>query len=256
MANEKRVRNTKHIETIKQLDTAFYREGRPYRIFLNTHPRAKEFGDKQGCYVLCTSACSGSVTFVKATNTFVHEKIVTKVISLNTEEIDKYDITILYCYDDNDLLTIIDNVKAEPDKWFGMRDYEYVPGIDMPVELDPVPDDYVYVKGDDKIRLFERDQFDEYEFKLYKLQDLREGLYALIFKRKDGTTVVEPDCKLNVMRFRIDVKHIVLGGVHSEYELKIKTLISNYESLKIMSMKEYHEIMTEEKAKDDKEDAE
>lgn len=256
MSNEKRVRNTKHIETIKQLDMGFYREGRPYRIFLNLHPRAKEFGDKQGCYVLCTSACSGSVTFVKAVNTFVHEEIVTKVISLNTEEIDKYDITILYCYDDNDLLNVIDGVKAEPDKWYGMHDYEYIPGIDMPVALDPVPDDYVYVKGDDKIRLFERNQFDRYEFIIYRLHDLREGLYALIFKRKDGTTVVEPDCKVEVMLSHINVKHIVLGGVHSEYELKIKTLISNYESLKIMSMKEYHEIMTEEKAKDDKEDAE
>ena len=256
MANEKKVRNTKHIETIKQLDTAFYKEGRPYKIFLNTHPRVEEFGDKMGCYVLCTSACSGSVTFVKATNTFVVHEVVTKVITLTTEEIEKYDITILYCYDDNELLTIIDNVKVEPDKWYGMHDYEYVPGIDMPPDTDPLPNEYVYVRGDDKVRLFERDYFGNYEFKLYRLPDLREGLYALIFKRKDGTTVVEPDCKVDVMPFHINVKHMVLGGVHSEYKLKIETLVSDYESLKIMSMKEYHEIMTEEKAKDDKEDAE
>ena len=253
MSNEKRVRNTKHIETIKQLDTAFYREGRPYKIFLNVHPRAKEFGDKQGCYVLCTSACSGGVTFVKATNTFVQDEIITKVITLTTAEIDKYDITVLGCYDDNELLNVIDEVKANPNDWYGMHDYEYVPGIGMPPGTDPLPDDYVYVKGEDKVRLFERDHFDNYEFTLYRLHDLREGLYALIFKRKDGTTVVEPDCKVDVMPFHITVKHMVLGGVHSEYELKIKTLISNYESLKIMSMKEYHEIMTEEKAKDNKE---
>lgn len=254
MANEKKVRNTKHIETIKQLDTAFYREGRPYKIFLNSHPRAKEFGDKQGCYVLCTSACSGGVTFVKAVNTFVQDEIITRVISLTTSEIDKYDITVLGCYDDNELLNVIDEVKSNPNDWYGMHDYEYIPGIGMPADTDPIPDDYVYVKGEDKVRLFERDQFDKYEFKLYRLHDLREGLYALIFKRKDGTTVVEPDCKVEVMPFHINVKHIVLGGVHSEYELKIKTLMSNYESLKIMSMKEYREIMTEEKAKDVKDD--
>lgn len=248
--SEKRQRNTKHIEVVKQLDPGFYCEGRPYRIFLNNHPRANEFNGPNGCYVLCTSACTGSVTFVKAVNTIVHEEIMTKVISLNIEEIDKYDITIMRCIDDNELLKIIDMVKADPDNWYGMKNYEYVPGIDMPAEMDPVPDNYVYVKGDNKTRLFERNEFDDYEFKLHRLQDLCQGLYALIFEKNDGTKVIEVDCDLEVHLHHIDVQ-CGRGNCHSAYILGIDQLILTYKSLKIMSMKEYHEIMTEENTKEE-----
>jgi hypothetical protein len=247
---EKLKRNINHIETIKQLDTMFYREGRPYRLFLNKHPRAEEFDN--GCYVLCTEACSGSVTFVQVSGTITHEEIHTNIISLNTREIDQYDITIMGCIDDNEVLNIIDKVKADPDKWHGMRDFEYIKGIGMPAEMDPLPDKYVYVKGDTKIRLFELNHFDEYEFNLYRVHDLREGLYAMILTRYDDNVCVEVNCTIELYPFDIYVNHIDDNGLTtSQYHLNITKLMNDYKSLKIMSMKEYHEIMTEEKTKEE-----
>ncbi len=124
--------------------------------------------------------------------------------------------------------------KVEPDKCNGMHD----------TDIDSIIDNYVYIKDIRMIRLFDYiDHKRKYEFRMYTLNNLNDGLYVMMYERNDGTTIVEKDVKLEMDTSSITVKKIVHGEVGHEYVLTIDTLINDYKSLKIMGVNEYRAII-------------
>lgn len=116
--------DTKHIRTVRTLDTMFYWEGDAYLVFFKNHPKAEWMGDSgRGVICICTSVSGGGVEFTRPVHHFVGG-IESRSVTLMIKTIEKYDIDIHACYSNLAVLEIIDKVKAEPDKWRGKSEYE------------------------------------------------------------------------------------------------------------------------------------
>lgn len=118
-------RDTKHIDIIKSLNTGFYRQGRPYTVYLKDHPSAGRMGDHgNGTTLICIEAGGSGVGFVYVTGTCVHKEYQHEYLWLSIKDIENYDIDIFSWKSDDEVITMIDLIKANPDKWHGRSYYE------------------------------------------------------------------------------------------------------------------------------------
>ena len=113
----------KHIQTMKSIDTFFYREGVPYLVKFNKDPKGEGIDYGDGAIGICIEASGGNLTFVFVKGTYVHEKYDTKCVSISCQYLDKSDIEIVPFWSDYEVLDLIDHVKRDPDKYLGAAYY-------------------------------------------------------------------------------------------------------------------------------------
>lgn len=107
-------RDYKQIITMKTLNTAYYRMGRAYLVKFHGDPKGKDIDEGDGVIGICTEAAGGSVTFVFVKGTCVHERYNTHCVSLSCKYLDNSNIEIIPCFNDLEVLEIIDDMKKKP----------------------------------------------------------------------------------------------------------------------------------------------
>ena len=104
-------RDYKQIITTKSLNTAYYREGRAYLVKFHGDPKGNDIDNGGGAIGICTESAGGGVTFVFVKGTHIHENYNTNCVSLSCKYIDNSNIEIIPCFNDMEVLEIVEGLK-------------------------------------------------------------------------------------------------------------------------------------------------
>ena len=112
------INNKKQFLYTKSINTGYIEVGRAYRVFFKNHPMAKEMGDYgDGTICLCVGSCGGEVYFTHATEIGFISDSESTMCKLRVPDLDIYDIDIVKCWDENEIMEYIKGLKDGKYKW-------------------------------------------------------------------------------------------------------------------------------------------